>query len=183
MIYIIPTDTCFWIWCAISDIKSYNKIYEIKKRPLDKPLAIMVEDFEYLSKYTPLTKKQIEFLKNYEKPFTILTNSPYIEMFLNLEYESFLFENKNKYKKIAFRVANLDTQKSLIQEVWPIFLTSANYSWQKEIYDIQEAKKQFKPYLKDIEFIASDYPLSNIPPSDIFSFDWDSLNLIYQRQN
>ncbi len=50
MIYIVPTDTCFWISCSLDDVKNYNKIYEIKKRDLSKPLAIMIESFEWLEK-------------------------------------------------------------------------------------------------------------------------------------
>lgn len=184
MIYIIPTDTCFWIWCAIDDIKSYNKIYQIKKRPLNKPLAIMVESFEYLQKITDLNENQINFLKKYQKPFTILTNSSYIKMFINLEQEDFDFENKEFYEKIAFRVANNDIEKKLIKEIWPIFLTSANFSWEKEIYDISQAKKQFEKYSKEISFLWENIILDeNIKPSDIFEFVWESLEIKFNRKN
>lgn len=64
MIYILSTDTCFWIACPVYDIKSYKKIYEIKNRPLDKAIAIMIGDFEYFENNTKLTKNQIHFLKN-----------------------------------------------------------------------------------------------------------------------
>jgi L-threonylcarbamoyladenylate synthase len=73
MIYLIPTDTCFGIACELTNSKSYEKIYEIKKRELSKPLAIMVENFEWLEKNTILNKAQIQFLKEYKAPFTILT--------------------------------------------------------------------------------------------------------------
>jgi len=82
MIYILPTDTCYGIACALEDKKSYEKIYKIKKRSFDKPLAIMVEDFKWLRNNTDLTDEQVDFLERYEKPFTVLTNSTPVELFL-----------------------------------------------------------------------------------------------------
>lgn len=183
MIYILPTDTCFWIACAFDDTNSYHQIYKIKNRPLEKPLAIMVENFEWLAKNTSLSDDQIDFLKKYPRPFTILTDCPYIEMILNLEQDDFQYENKEFYKKIAFRVAHNEIQKKLISEVWPIFLTSANFSWEKEIYSINEAKKQFQPF-KNIIFLWDNIILDNsIQPSDIFEFEWESSqNIKYLRQ-
>lgn len=182
MIYIIPTDTCFWIACGFDDTQSYHRIYEIKKRPLEKPLAIMVESFEWLEQNTELNKQQIDFLKKYSKPFTILTECPYIKMILNLEQEDFEYQNKESYEKIAFRVAHNDIQKKLLSEIGPIFLTSANFSWEKEIYDISEAKKQFQSF-KNIQFLWDGIVLDNsIKPSDIFEFEWESTNITYLRQ-
>lgn len=182
MIYIIPTDTCFWIACSFDDTQNYHRIYEIKKRPLEKPLAIMVESFEWLEQNTELNNQQIDFLKTYNKPFTILTECPYIKMILNLEQEDFEYQNKESYKKIAFRVAHNDIQKKLLSEIGPIFLTSANFSWEKEIYDISEAKKQFQNF-KNIQFLWEWIVLDNsIKPSDIFEFEWESTNITYLRQ-
>jgi len=72
----------------------------------------MVSDFNWLEKNTDLNQVQIEFLKKYNKPFTILTNSDYVKMWLNFEDEiEWTFINKDIYKQIAFRVANLPEQK------------------------------------------------------------------------
>jgi len=117
-IFLLPTDTCFGIACALDDRTSYHRIYEIKKRGFEKPLAIMVESFEWLENYTNLTPEQIEFLKSYKNPFTVLTHAPYIEMFVKLEDEQEGgFENAKEYKQIAFRVAHTDLQKQFIEEV------------------------------------------------------------------
>ena len=183
MIYILPTDTCFWIWCAFDDVKSYNKIYKIKKRPLSKPLAIMVLDFDWLIDNTNLNEDQINFLKNYKKPFSIMCESSRIKMILNLEQDDFNYENKENYKKIVFRVAHNDIQKKLISEIWPIFLTSANFSWEKEIYNTIEAWKQFENFKKDITFLWENITLKNTPPSDIFEFEWETTNIKFLRQN
>jgi hypothetical protein len=48
----------------------------------------MVLDFNWLKTNTTLNDKQIEFLKNYSKPFTVLTNSVPISLWLNYESEN-----------------------------------------------------------------------------------------------
>ncbi len=186
MIYLIKTNTCFWIACPVGDIKSYDKIYNIKKRSLDKPLAILVPDFSWLLKNTSLTKEQVDYLKNYEKPFTILANSPHLKLWLNYENpengES--FQNRDIYEKFAFRVAHTPEQKKLTKEVWPLFLTSANYSNSPEIYSYSELEITFWNLLENwkIKYIWDKKDLREIKPSEIFGFLWESLEKKYLRK-
>ncbi|NDK08529.1 hypothetical protein EOM39_04775 [Candidatus Gracilibacteria bacterium] len=184
MIYIIPTDTCYGIACAIDDIQNYEKIYKIKKRSFAKPLAIMVSDFNWLRVNTNLNDKQIEFLKKYKKPFTILTDSIPVSLWLNYENEEGVgFQNRDMYKKIAFRVAHNDAQKKLIKEVGPIFLTSANTSGETEIYKKEELKETFSYYLE--KNIAKILPgeVGHNKASDIFEFVGDGVEVKYLRKN
>lgn len=186
MLYLIPTDTCFWIWCEISDTKSYEKIYNIKKRNKDKPLSIMVPDFSWLEKNTDLTKEQINFLKNYEKPFTVLADSNHLKIWINFvnEETNEEFFNRDIYEKFAFRIANTQEQKSLLKEVWPIFLTSANYSNEPEIYKINEIEINFWNLLENwkMEFIWKKKDLKFKKPSEIFEFVDESLEQIFLRK-
>lgn len=182
MIYLIPTNTCFWIWCRLDDYESYNQIYKIKKRSYQKPLAIMVENFKWLEENTILNQKQIEDLKNYKKPFTILTQAPYVKMLLELqdEKDNYLYENTREYEKIAFRVAHNEIQKKLVKKVWPIFLTSANFSWKPEIYSVENLEKTFWKF-KNIKNLCEKNIEKN-PPSEIFEYIWDSLEKKYLRK-
>lgn len=171
MIYIIPTDTCFWIACPIWSIKEYKKIYTLKRRTLDKPLAIMVEDYEYLKKHTYINQLQLDFLKKYPFPFTVL---------LNTKRDFILDEipNKKLYRKTAFRVANLPVQIALLRKIWPIFLTSANLSNTQETYLLKDI-----PFEKNEEIeIISTEDLEKRPASDIFEFVWESAKILYLRK-
>lgn len=185
MIYILPTDTCYGIACALDDKKSYEKIYKIKKRSYEKPLAIMVKNFSWLRENTVLTDEQVDFLERYKKPFTVLTNSTPVELFINFqdENEEYLI-NKDVYEKIAIRVAHNDIQERLVSELGPIWLTSANLSGAWETYDIQDIEKDFEYYIsKDMVEVLGKYPLDNsIPASDIFKFIGDSLEVEYLRK-
>lgn len=187
MIYILPTDTCFGLACAITDFKNYEKIYKIKKRPYEKALAILVEDFNWLEKYTELTKEQIDFLKNYEKPFTILADSQYVLIWINFVDEETWdeFRNRSVYEKIAFRVANNRYEKKLVKENGPMFLTSANITDKNEIYTVEEITQEFWEYIKKwlIKFIwKDDWDLNITPPSEIFEFEWDTINQRFIRK-
>lgn len=187
MIYILPTDTCYGIACSIDDIKSYEKIYKMKNRDFNKPLAIMVKDFKWLNSNTDLSLEQIKYLKDYKKPFTILTNSDSISLWLNFQDENGVwFINRDEYKKVAIRIANNETEVSLIQDIWPVFLTSANLTWKEELYNIKDVEKEFEYYIKTkkVKLLSSNkYKLPIIKTSDIFEFDWDSLDVKYLRQN
>lgn len=187
MIYILPTDTCYGIACAFDEKKDYERIYKMKKRSLNKPLAIMVESFDWLKENTTLSLEQIDFLKQYKKPFTILTNSDAIELYLNFQDESEdYYVNKDVYSEIAFRVANNKIEEKLIKRVWPIWLTSANISEDGENYNIEEIEEEFEYYLEKgtIEVLWWKTILDeDIPASDVFRFIDDSVELEYVRKN
>ena len=50
-VYAFKTDTVWGFGCHPQDFDAVNKIYEIKKRDLKKPLILMSDDFKYLEKY------------------------------------------------------------------------------------------------------------------------------------
>jgi tRNA A37 threonylcarbamoyladenosine synthetase subunit TsaC/SUA5/YrdC len=94
------------------------------------------------------------------------------------------YENKDQYKQIAFRVAHTDSQDEILEQEWPLFLTSANISGKSENYTLEDLKNTFWNKLnKDIEIIDEVDLEQNIAPSDIFSFVWDTLEINYLRKN
>lgn len=179
MPYLIPTNTCFWLAASIADAQGYSDIFELKNRPRHKPLAILVENFERLEGHTDLTHEQITFLKNYEKPFSILTHSDFLENFFA---EQSRFDHQY-YEQYALRVAHTPEQIALIQEVWPLFLTSANISWEAEIFTQEELNKTFSEAIEagEIEKIWPFIDLSPQNPSQIFAFKDKTLEQIFLR--
>ncbi len=186
MIYFIPTDTCYGIACAFDDKKNYEKMYKIKKRNFEKPLAIMVESFDWLEQNTQLTDEQIDFLKKYPRPFTVITHSDPISLYLNYQDEDEeLYINKDIYEHgIGFRVAHNDEQEELIEQVGPIWLTSANMAWENELYTPENIEAQFGYYLKNsIATLVGNTSLdADTSPSDVFRFTWDTTEVEYVRK-
>lgn len=173
MIYIVPTDTCFWLWCPMSDTDWYNSIYKMKGRWFNKLLAVMVKDFDSIHELAEISEDNINFLKAYPYPFSVLL--PLNTWIINKN-----IPNKDDYTKISIRVANIECQKKLIEKVWPIFLTSANVSGQDERYEIKGILNDFTNY--DIEVIWNIKELKKVPPSDIFAIN-DDWTLNFLRQN
>jgi len=185
MLYLLPSDTCFWLACSINDLEWYNKIYMLKWRDFYKPLAIMVDSYDFLEKNTNITKTQINFLKNYHRPFSVLLEYKIQNENNNLINTINSLPNKELYKKISLRIANIEEQKKLINEIWPIFLTSANISWKNEVYSWKEVYDIFWKYIKKWEVKAlfkKNLILPEIKPSDIFEFIWVSLEINYLRK-
>ncbi len=185
MIYIIPTDTCFGIACKFSDKKNYHKIYKIKKRDTKKPLAILVQDIKWLEEYSELNPEQIDFLRNYNRPFTVLTQCPHIQVYLGFEDEEGMYENNEIYKQIGFRVAHNDIQDDLVRSNGPLWLTSANLSGKPELYNNDHIQEQFQYYIDNniIEVLWHEELDSDIQPSDVFGFEWETTKQIFVRQN
>jgi tRNA A37 threonylcarbamoyladenosine synthetase subunit TsaC/SUA5/YrdC len=122
MPYIVPTNTCYGI-AGEQTLEEYTAIYRLKGREFSKPLAWIVRDYDDLHEYIEITDEQIDFLKNYPRPWTILApkKSSYI-------LPDFL--DPIQYSRIAFRVATACIPDRSLQEKlsYPLFLTSANLS-------------------------------------------------------
>jgi len=185
-LFILPTNTCFWIACPISEIGSYKKIYEIKTRDFSKPLAILCEKIDYLRQNTKLTEKQLDFLSNYKKPWTILIDKEKITD-KNLLNQISKLPNSEIYEKIAFRVAHNFMHSKLIRLNWLLFLTSANKSNNPEILSSIKVKEEFKEEIENFwikVFAHNDFCInSSQTASDIFEFIWDSNEIKYLRKN
>jgi len=100
-------------------------------------------------------------------------------MLIGLDQEDMSYFNKEVYKKFWFRVAHTEMQRKLLDEVGPLFLTSANLSGQKELYLYQNIKSTFWD-TSSIQILWNE-DLTETPPSDIFEFEWETTNLILKR--
>ena len=93
-----------------------------------------------MEKISKLNSRQIDFLKGYPHPFTIVT-----EMKTDFIFPSFL--DRNLYKDFGLRVAeSFLTEEGSEMLEFPIFLTSANNSGEEEIYDYSELQERFGKY-------------------------------------
>ena len=61
-VILYPSDTIWGIGCDATNEKSIKKIYDIKNRPEDKPLIILVNDINMLSKYIVEIPEKVENL-------------------------------------------------------------------------------------------------------------------------
>jgi len=118
-IALIPTDTICGLSCNALNIDAIDKIYSIKKRPLDKPLIVLIKNKDQLSKYLKKVPENLMRLidESIEPTTFIVPNS-------NNILPSML---KSSEARIAFRIPKTGILKDLLELLnFPITSTSAN---------------------------------------------------------
>ena len=71
-IVLFPTDTIWGIGCISNNIEAYNRLYEIKRRPTNKQVLILVADFTMLTRYAEVNDKQKAVIEEYIEPTTFV---------------------------------------------------------------------------------------------------------------
>lgn len=129
----LPTDTVYGLACSANSEKAIQRLYEIKGRNEEKPVAICVgdlEDFYHWGDGDHLPKDMLSQLL--PGPVTIVVNrSKYLNNpFLN-----------NGIRKIGIRIPDFPFIRELSRSFkQPIALTSANRSSEKSTLHVEEFK-------------------------------------------
>ena len=151
MVIIFPTDTVYGIGTKIFDIDDINKIYEIKKRPKDKPLACLCSSLEQIKSIAVVTKKA-EALINKFLPGALT---------LILESKEEVY-NKIGYKTIGVRIPNCKLALDILNKNGPMLTTSVNESGFKPI-------NEYELIVKDYENVVDKIYESNEKSSNLSS--------------
>lgn len=175
-IYVIPTDTCIGFWCRLDDKNWYELLVNLKGRDPTKPIAIMVPTWEELVYETTLSPSQVNFLRTYKFPFTILT-----EVREDFRDEYPLLDTYG-YKTVGFRVAEACLPKETLPYIRsPLFLTSANRSGEPECHTLEEVNTKFADHLELLKILPG--VAGKQPSSNVITFKGTSNDLQYTRKN
>ena len=159
-ILVFPTETFYAIGCSALNSEAIQRIYSIKNREINKPLLLLVSDWEMLSKFVePLTVRQKHFLFNFwPGALTVL---------LPVEHGLSQTLNRN-HQKIGFRITSSPIAKKLIQicDV-PIVGTSANISGSGAVNNIKEVQATFG---KGVDLYVDGGKTSGGSPSTVIEF-------------
>ena len=126
-IVIFPTDTVYGIGCRFDDSKAIDKLYLIKKTPVDQNFPILVSDINQVNKLAKVTQVAEKLISKYwPGALTIV------------------LESLDGLTKLGFRMPDSNLVKSLIAEVGvPIIGTSANFSGQTSPKTYEELDPEF----------------------------------------
>ena len=128
----VPTDTVYGLCARINSKKAYEKLIDIKKRPLNKLFPIMCADEEQVRSIAIVNNKAEKIIKAFVPgPLTlILEKKEGLPIFIN-----------NLSNTIAVRMATSNVLEELIRKVQtPIFMTSANISGEPVCKTIKEVE-------------------------------------------
>lgn len=134
----MPTDTIYGLSCLASDTKAVRRIYDIKKRSLDRPVLVLVDSVNMLKKYAHLSKKQEEILKkiwsDQAQPTTVILKSR----------SKLTPESEGPKGSLALRLPKSDFLIKILRGVKePLVSTSLNISGQKNISDVKNINNYF----------------------------------------
>ena len=129
----VPTDTVYGLCGKIDSKKAYEKLLDIKERPINKAFPIMCADEKQVRKIGIVDKNVEKLISEFMPgPITLILER-------NENLEDYITNGKNT---IAVRIATTKALVELIRKVGtPIFMTSANKSGEPECKNIAEIEK------------------------------------------
>lgn len=129
----IPTDTIYGLACSANDPEAIKRLYEIKGRNEEKPVAICVSDYKDLKHWGRAEHLPDELISELlPGPVTIVLNK---SIHLNNPYLN------NGIEKIGIRIPDFNFIRDVCREFsQPMALTSANKSSEKSTLNVNEFK-------------------------------------------
>lgn len=157
-----PTNSCYGLGRDIMSEEGIKKIYALKRRDLNKPFNILVQDYKQFKEYGYFDNRIDEYIKRYpDKVFTfVVRRKSKLPGYINPTYDTIGIQvAKGVLKDLFFGYPN------------PLIATSANISKQHNCFDLDSLKSQFKKYLADIDLIIDKGLLPTGQPSIIVKID------------
>lgn len=130
-----PTDTIWGIGCDATNSKACDKVYEVKGRPANKSLIILVDSAERLKDYVvEVPAIANDLIKHASNPLSIV-----------FEESKNLAKSVSADKSVCIRVVQNDFCKEVIRRLGsPITSTSANLSGQPSAITFGEISEEIK---------------------------------------
>ena len=131
-----PTDTVYGVGAMADDFEAIKKIYKMKGRSDNKPLAILCSKIEQVEEYTYLNKRAYELARLYwPGALTIILKK-------KKELEAY-----NNTDTLAFRMPNSKIALQIIDHFSLLSTTSVNPSGEKEMNDYVEIGEKFSRFI------------------------------------
>jgi L-threonylcarbamoyladenylate synthase len=143
-VIIFPTDTAFGIGCRIDRKESVERVFKIRKRPLDMPTPILVENIDMASRYLESLDKETEALakKYWPGPLTIVHKA---------KKDKVLELVRGGGENVGVRVPDNKITTMLIKKLGvPLLGPSANFHGDKTPYSFDEINKDL---IKLVDFV------------------------------
>ena len=142
-VLVLPTDTVYGLVCDSKDEQAVKKIFDIKKRPLNKSIGIFVKDIEMAKRVAQITKEQERLLrKKWPGKITFILKKIQSDNRCRSELISGLIGTK---ETIGVRIPDCKSIRQLFEKIdFALAQTSANISGRPATTKISEVLKQFE---------------------------------------
>lgn len=129
---VAPTDTLYGLLAKADHVKAVQRLYEVKRRPLDKACILLVSNIDDIPNLTP-TEREVYAALERERPTTIVV--PVVA--------DFLPHLPRPHGTLAFRLIASGPLKALIDTTGPLLAPSANPSEQSPATSVEQAVAYF----------------------------------------
>ena len=137
-----PTDTVYGIGANIFNEEAIKKIYRIKNRPQNKPIAILCANLEQIKMIVEHIPEPISKLINYFLPGPLTVILPKNKIIPNYV--------TSNLATIGIRIPNHPLSLELLKAIGPLATTSANKSGEDSINNGNEVINEF---INDVDII------------------------------
>lgn len=158
-VILYPTDTIWGLGCDSTNIEAVNKVFEIKNRPAEKSLILLVDSDQMLMRYVKdVPELAWDLMEMSEKPTTIIYDDP-----KGLPTEVIAKDNT-----IAIRVTKDPFCVALIRKLKkPLVSTSANLSGEPSPSLFHEISEKIKKSVDHIVNLRQDEKTKAVPSAII----------------
>jgi L-threonylcarbamoyladenylate synthase len=168
----IPTDTIYGLAGDATSFEAVKKLYELKKRDNQKPIAIFVQNLEMA--------KEIFYFNQLAEKIANLYMPGKITIILNVKENNFSLAKNLNYNnnKIGFRYVNSFFMAKLL-EIYqkPLAVTSANFSGFEVAKSAQDIAKIF-----NLELIIDSEEICNNLASTVVEITENNLKILRQGE-
>ena len=138
-VIVFPTDTVYGIGAMIDDQEGVNKIYNLKHRDKNKPLANLAYSSEQIEEYVNITNPKIkELMKHWPGALTIIFNKKHIY--------------NNELPTIAFRIPNSNVALTILKRFGVMSVTSMNLSGSEPLNNLDDIINNFE---SEIDYLVT----------------------------
>lgn len=125
---IYPTETCYGLGADVLNKSAVRRVFEIKQRPMNKPLTAIVANIKTALEYCKLGQKEKKIVK-------ALMPGPITLVAKKKKTIPDIFDPK----EFAFRIPGNGVSMAITKKFGrPVVATSANMSGQEPVYDSKE---------------------------------------------
>ena len=138
-VIIFPTDTVYGIGASIYDVEGMDRIYKIKNRPMDKPLAVLCANLEQIKEICYVSDTAQKLINAFlPGPLTIILKSK------DKVKETF------KHDTIGVRIPNYKLAIQILEREGAFATTSVNESGKPSINDYKLIKEEYSNLVDEI---------------------------------
>lgn len=157
-VIIFETDTVYGLGCLYDDVESVKRIYDIKRREPQKPMALLCSSAEQVKSLVLNYEVGEKYASKYwPGALTLIFNK-------NKKIDDLITANQNT---VGVRIPNSITAKTILNHFGPMVVTSLNMSSEPPVLKFQDA-------LKFEEFV--DYIIQGNDLSGVASTVYDPMN-------